>query len=412
MPTQALLRSGGRLSLSGQHVPYRQPVRIIHISDCFAPRTGGIETQVLGLAQRQRAAGHDVTVLTATPAGRDADDESAVNHGSDDGGERVSGVPVVRISLRMPFDLPIHPNTRTRVLQYLRYARPDVVHVHAGSLSPFAWGGLRAARQGRIPVVMTVHSMWDAVSREGNRLLTRTPWGVAVDSRVVVTAVGSLAAQRVREALGREVLVLPNGIDPGEWQVSRIPSDNSVLRVVSVLRMAPRKRAMPLLSVLQQAITQTAGGIRATLVGDGPEFGRVRRYVERHDLGDFISCVGALPRTRIRALYATADVFVQASVRESFGIAALEARTSGLAVVARSESGTSDFVHDQVEGLLAEDDQGLVDALVTLQSDRPLLESIIEHNIAVPPDQAWPNVLERVQQAYDIARDARSRALG
>lgn len=393
-------------------MPYGQPVRIIHISDCFAPRTGGIETQVLGLAQRQRAAGHDVTVLTATPAGRDMGDGLAVNQDIDDEGESVGGVSVVRISLRMPFDLPVHPNTRTRVLQYLRYARPDVVHVHSGSLSPFSWGGLRAARQGRIPVVMTVHSMWDGISRAGNRLLGHTPWGVGVDSGVVVTAVGSQAAQRVSEALGREVMVLPNGIDPGEWRVSRIPADGPMLRVVSVLRMALRKRAMALLAVLHQAIDRTAGGMTVTLIGDGPELGRVRRYVERNDLSGFITCVGALPRTRIRAHYAAADVFVQASVRESFGIAALEARTSGLAVVARSQSGTSDFVHDQVEGLLAQDDQGLIDALVALQADRPLLESIIEHNRAVPPDQAWPKLLDRVQQTYDMARDARARALG
>jgi len=385
-------------------------VRIIHITDCFAPRTGGIETQVLGLAQRQRAAGHDVTVLTATPAVRDLGTTDA--EADDDEGESVGGVPVVRIALRMPFDLPVHPNTRTRVLQYLRYARPDVVHVHAGSLSPFAWGGLRAARQGRLSVVMTVHSMWDALSREGNRLLGRTPWGVEADSSVVVTAVGSLAAKRVQEALGCEVMVLPNGIEPREWEVSRIPSDGAALRVVSVLRMAPRKRAMPLVSVLHQAITRTAGGIQVTLIGDGPESGRVRRYIERNDLGGFISCVGALPRTRIRAYYATTDVFVQASIRESFGIAALEARTSGLAIVARSQAGTSDFVHDQVEGLLADDDRGLVDALVTLHSDRPLLESIIDHNRAVPPDQAWPSVLERVHLAYDMAKDARARALG
>jgi glycosyltransferase involved in cell wall biosynthesis len=407
-----LLRSRGWLRVCGQFLPYGQPVRIIHISDCFAPRTGGIETQVLGLAQRQRAAGHEVTVLTATPAGRDVSDGLLLDEAGNSQGESVGGVPVIRIASRMPFDLPVHPNTRTHVLRYLRFARPDVVHVHAGSLSPFAWGGIRAARQGRIPIVVTVHSMWDAVSREGNRLLARTPWGFDTDSRVVVTAVGSLAAQRVREALGHDVMVLPNGIDPGEWRVSRMPADSEVLRVVSVLRMAPRKRALPLMGVLHQAITRTAGGITATLIGDGPELGRVRRYVERNELGGFISCVGALPRTRIRAHYATADVFAQASVRESFGIAALEARTSGLAVVARSQSGTSDFVHDQVEGLLAKDDQGLVDALVALHSDRPLLDSIIEHNCAVPPDQAWPSVLDRVQQAYDMARDARSRALG
>ena len=382
------------------HVPYGHLVRIAHVTDCFAPRTGGIETQVLGLAERQIAAGHDVTVVTATPG--DGEQRS--------GPDQVGTVPVLRIAARLPFDLPVHPQTRTHVLRELRRVRPDVVHIHAGAASPFAWGGVRAARQARIPTVVTVHSMWDPLTRAGTRLLDRTAWGMG--SGVVLSAVGSDAAARVREALGQPVLVLPNGIDPREWSVSRVPRSDDVLRVVSVLRLAPRKRALPLVSVLHRAIAATSGRIRATLIGDGPEAGRVERYIERHGLSDAITLTGRLNHARIRAHFATCDAFVQASVRESFGIAALEARTSGLAIVARAQAGSSDFVTDGVEGLLGDDDASLVSSLLTLQTDPELLYSIIEHNRSVPPAQAWPSVLEQVQQAYDIARGGRKRALG
>ena len=42
-------------------------MRIVHISDCYPPRLGGIETQVRALAVRQAEQGHDVHVITATP---------------------------------------------------------------------------------------------------------------------------------------------------------------------------------------------------------------------------------------------------------------------------------------------------------------------------------------------------------
>jgi len=381
-------------------VPYGHLVRIAHVTDCFAPRTGGIETQVLGLAERQILDGHDVTVITATPGG------AAVRSGLD----QVASVPVVRVAARLPFDLPVHPQTRTHVLRELRRARVDVVHVHAGAASPFAWGGIRAARQARIPTVVTVHSMWDAVTRTGNRLLDRTSWGMG--SGVVLSAVGSLAAECVREALGQPVIVLPNGIDPAEWSVTRVPRGDDVLRVVSVLRLAPRKRALPLVSVLHRAIAASGSRIRATLIGDGPETGRVERYIDRHGLGDVITLAGQLPHSRIRAHFATSDVFLQASVRESFGIAALEARTAGLAIVSRTQAGSSDFVTDGVQGLLGEDDAGLVSALLTLQAEPELLDAIVDHNTHVPPVQAWPSVLEQVERAYDIARGYRKRALG
>lgn len=380
-------------------VSYGRWVRIVHISDCFAPRAGGIETQVQALAERQSAAGHAVTVVTATPGHGD--------HRSGD--DVVAGVPVVRLSARMPFDLPVHPSTRTHVLRVLRERRADVVHVHAGAASPFAWGGIRAARQARIPTVVTVHSMWDPITRGGNRALDRTSWGMG--SGVVLTAVGTAAADRVSEALRRPVLVLPNGIDPQDWSVTRVAGGQD-LRVVTVSRLAPRKRVLPLVSVLRRAIAASQGGIRATIIGNGPDSGRVERYLDRHALRDVITVTGRLSHTRIRAHFATADVFVQASVRESFGIAALEARAAGLAIVARRQSGISDFVDDGVEGLLCDDDAGLVDALLTLRSDRGLLEQMVAHNSTVPPAQAWPHVLDQVDRAYDIAKGMSGRALG
>lgn len=375
-------------------------MRIAHITDCYAPRTGGIETQVQGLAERQRAAGHHVRVVTATP-GRD-------EHRT--GVDEVAGIPVFRVAARLPFDLPVHPKTREHVLEFLRRERIDVAHVHAGAASPFAWGGIRAARQARVPTVVTVHSMWDAVTRGGNRILDRTAWGMG--SGVVLSAVGSAAAAKVEEALNQPVLVLPNGIDPSEWQVSRIPDPHGVVRVVSVLRLAPRKRVLPLITAMHRAIAASGGRMRASIIGDGPESSRVDRYIERHDLGDVITVLGRLSRPRIRAHYATSDVFVQASVRESFGIAALEARTAGLAVVARSQSGTADFVTSEVAGLLADDDAGLVTSLLRLATDQELLASILEHNRTVPPAQAWPNVLDLVDGAYDEARGLRRRTLG
>ena len=375
-------------------------MRIAHITDCFAPRTGGIETQVQGLAERQRAAGHDVRVITATPGHNE--------HRT--GLDEVSGIPVLRVAARLPFDLPVHPKTREHVLEFLRRERIDVAHVHAGAASPFAWGGVRAARQARVPTVVTVHSMWDAFTRGGNRFLDRTAWGMG--SGVVLSAVGSAAAARVGEALHQPVQVLPNGIDPAEWQVSRLSDPHGVVRVVSVLRLAPRKRVLPLVTAMHRAIAASGGRMRATIVGDGPESSRVDRYIERHDLADVIDVTGRLARPRIRALYATSDVFVQASVRESFGIAALEARTAGLAVVARSQSGTADFVTSGVEGLLADDDAGLVTALLRLATDPELLAGMLEHNRTVPPVQAWPHVLELVDAAYDEARGLRRRTLG
>ncbi len=106
--------------------------------------------------------------------------------------------------------------------------------------------------------------------------------------------------------------------------------------------------------------------------------------MREHALDDTITFTGRLDRGGIRDVFARSDVYLQPSVKESFGLAALEARAAGLPVVARTQTGTTQFIHDGVQGLLAADDSGLARALVTLGRDRELLASITAHNRGTP----------------------------
>lgn len=364
-------------------------VRIAHVSDCYAPRTGGIETQVAALAARQQVAGDEVRVITATP-GR------MVFAGDDE----VDRIAVHRVSAHLPFELPVHPRTGREVGRVLDAHPVDIVHVHAGVVSPFAWGAIRAARRRGIPTLVTVHSVWGPLARPGfaasDTLVRWSRWGAAL------SAVSQVAARRIESALPRvgEVLVVPNGIDPAEWSVSAEGADPAVLRVVSVLRMAPRKRVLPLVRMVQAAAADLAGSVRveAVLIGDGPERARAQRFAQGR-VGS-IEFAGRLPRERILGVFGRSDVFVQPSVKESFGLAALEARTAGLPVIARSQTGTTEFIHDGVEGLLADDDAGMARAIARLGRDRPLLDAMAGRNAAVQPAQAWPSVLAIVREAY------------
>ena len=88
---------------------------------------------------------------------------------------------------------------------------------------------------------------------------------------------------------------------------------------------------------------------------------------------------------------------------ESFGLAALEARTAGVPVVAFRATGMAEFVTDGVEGVLVDDDASMVVALAWLASDAAERTKIAEHNRATVPEQDWPRVLERVDEVYAAA---------
>lgn len=342
-------------------------MRILHITDCFLPRLGGIEVQVDELSRAQQQAGHQVSVATAT---LDA-------HGD---------LPLYPVGPRLPGSVPIggslHP--------VLEQVKPDLVHIHAGVVSPFAWRALRQTRH--LPSVVTVHSMWGKPTGALYRRL--------IDQRCLVTAVSEAAARPIRRAIGSHVHVVPNGIDVAPWQEIRPWLPTGAVHVVAVGRLAPRKEPFTLLRLLREAGSRVP--IRATIVGDGPAAALMRGYLRKHRMDGWVRMTGRLDRSEVREVLATADVFIAPARQESFGLAALEARLAGIPVVAHAASGIADFVMPGVEGLLGNSTADLSHSLIRLITDHELRHEIAAHNRSTEPAQCtWPSVLGAFDRVYE-----------
>ena len=67
-----------------------------------------------------------------------------------------------------------------------------------------------------------------------------------------------------------------------------------------------------------------------------------------------------------------------------------------------------EFVHDGVEGLLADSDAGMAQAIMRVARDRALLDRIAAHNQSTPPDDTWPRLLALVHEAYLAAQSRNS----
>jgi glycosyltransferase involved in cell wall biosynthesis len=371
-------------------------VKVLHVSDCYLPRLGGIETQVHQLATRQRAAGLDVEVLTATPKARH--DPTSL--------EVMDGVAVHRKVVDLPFELPVHPRTRAQVAALLHRASAqgtpyDVAHVHTGVVSPFGYAALPALLDARVPVVVTVHSMWGPAAPAFGLADAVTHWA---RRPMVLSAVSSAAAAPVRRLVGAEraVRILPNGIEVADWLRDPLPRPDHDVLVVAVMRLAPRKRCLPLLRALAAVRRQVPPSVRlrALIVGDGPLRTAMRRHLDRSGLADWVELGGRWKPEAIRELHRRADLFVSAARRESFGIAALEARTAGVPVVAMAASGAGEFVVHGEHGLLVADDAALVSGVAELARDPALRTAMARRNRAEPPPTTWPLVLQECTDAY------------
>ncbi|MEO7626724.1 MAG: glycosyltransferase, partial [Nocardioides sp.] len=102
---------------------------------------------------------------------------------------------------------------------------------------------------------------------------------------------------------------------------------------------------------------------------------------------------------------AAANLYVAPAPKESFGIAALEARCAGLPVVADRRSGVGEFVRDRVEGMLVNGDIEMAVALADLVLDPHLRGRITAHNRSVAPSFTWADSLERTAALYQLAAE-------
>ena len=392
-------------------LPRRPPeprLKVALVTDWYLPRVGGLELQIRGLARALAASGRQVHVITSTPAALG------------DQGWRlpVASLPDPEGVLVHRVDAPLVPRYKFvytrgafRALEgVLEQGGFDVVHCMVGVVTPFALGATHIATRLGLPTVVTFHS-----SLFGFRHVLRGLDAVTGWSRwpLVFSAVSDVVARQAESLTrGRPVHVLPNAVEPAGWRMEPVAGDQGELRLVSVMRLNPRKRGAALLKAVARARRALPPDRRLhlTVVGDGPEGERLRRLARRLELGDSLRFAGYLRREEILDVFARSDAFVLASVLESFGVAALEARAAGLPVVARDEGGVKEFIEHGRQGLLAGSDAELSRHLVRLATDRALLGALTARARGEAVRFTWDESVRRHLDVYQAACGRRDTA--
>ena len=368
-------------------------MKVALLSDCYLPRLGGIEVQTHDLARHLLEHGHEVEVFTAT---RGADGEMHGEVTLED------GVPVHRLAVRMPWELPVNPRAPGELRRRLVAGGFDVAHVQTGVVSPFAWDCTRVTLGIGLPTAMTWHCMLDRVAPVFRAAGFVRRWAAR---GVAMSAVSHVAAAPLRDLVGpgSSVGVLPNGIDVARWAVGVRVREPGPLRLVTAMRLAARKRPAALVDLVAAAESVSGpGSLELTILGEGPDRRKVEAHVGEHRL-DWVSLPGRVTRDELRERYAAADVYLSPVLLESFGIAALEARTVGLPVIGRSGSGVGEFVSNEVNGLVVASDSEMSAAIARLAGDPAAVARMRGWNVEHPPTQDWAAVVDVAVAEYERA---------
>lgn len=346
-------------------------MRIGIVTDCYPPHMGGIETQTYNLAQRLKDAGHYPEVITATRdgsfIGRRIEDQIPVHR---------LGMPTIGFTPMNPFAAPLF-----RAI----FPRFDLLHVHVGVLSPFAHLALQVAAQGNIPTLATFHcelSTWAPIMRASGFF---DRW---VEAGVLFSGVSSLMNSQINQVLQprnrRHWPIIPNGVDTNFWApkapsaqiVGKVPQEKnsggmpaestnlggvSNFEAVSAIRLMPRKRPLALIKFTETVndLLGERGNFSLKIFGEGALRPLLRR--QPAVTAGQVSLPGREDAAGLLKTYRQADLFIALCLHESFGIAAAEARASGLPVIVRSQSPITDFINDGMTGITAGSDQELAE---------------------------------------------------
>lgn len=372
----------------------KTPLRVALVSDWFAPRLGGIESHLLSLAKSLKLRGIEPTIITSYP-----------------GEAEIDTIRVLRLPVRiMPFaKIAYSPFLRSILHNCLKDGNFDIVHIHPSIVAPVCLAAVPAARDLKLPMILTFHS-----------IMTTLPFGLHLADRMTnwsgwdlsLTAVSRTVAEQVRRiGSHRPIEILPNGFDHEFWSLPRhqsIPNEDRPFRIVTSMRLKSRKRPFALLDIFRHAEKLLAPNNRKLeliIAGDGPAKPGLERAIQRHRLADRCRIEGWISREQLRDIYHDCHAFIMPSVKESFCIAALEARASGLPVIARSKTGIEDYIQHGTNGLLTDSDIAMAQAIADLVNNaakwRMIAGAQSDHGA-----YSWPKLAEEHEVLYRSALSA------
>lgn len=197
-----------------------------------------------------------------------------------------------------------------------------------------------------------------------------------------VTAVSQFLHDQTVHALGvtRPIEIIPNFVDTELFKrgpkcdCSRemLSPDGSKL-LIHISNMRPVKRIQDVIKVFANVNSQLKA--RLLMVGDGPERAAAHRLAEELGVCDRVMFLGA--QDSISSLINCADLALQPSASESFGLSILEAMSTGVPVISTRCGGPEEVVLHGQCGYLSEvgDIEQMSSDAVKLLTDQQLYES-------------------------------------
>ena len=345
-------------------------MRIAIVSPYALDIPGGVQQQVLELAERLRGRGHDAFVVGPGAGG----ESGAVDVGGSIGIPANGAVAPVALS----------PRVWGRVGRAL--SDVDVAHVHEPMMPLVGWAAMSRSR----PLVLTFHADPSRAMRMAYRLLG--PLVRRAARRAGAATVVSPTARSAVDHLRKDIEEIPNALDVQSYR----PDVTRAQRQVAFLGRPDPRKGLDLLLEAWPGVHRAVPEAELVVMGGAPPV----------DL-PAVRFLGRVDEAAKRETLAASGVFCAPNRGgESFGITVAEGMAAGCAVVASDLPAFADVLGGSGVLFPTGDVRRMRTALINVLSDTERIERLGLDASQRVARFDWDRVVDRYEDLYERALGA------
>ena len=278
-----------------------------------------------------------------------------------------------------PYELALS----TKLVEVIKANSIDLMHVHYAI--PHAYAAYMAKKmlkdQGfNVPIVTTLHGT--DITLVGNHPFYKAAVNFSINKSDVVTCVSQSLKEDTLDQfdITREIEVVPNFIDISKYKIqqqkcikenSKIGKEFIITHVSNFRPVKNIKNVIMVFNNIQKKIPS-----KLLMIGEGPDKQMAEQLCKKLLIEDKVEFLGNSSQVEKKLCHS--DLFLLPSTTESFGLAALEAMASNVAIISSNAGGLPEINSHGKTGYLtnANDIESMSNYAISILENPSLLEEM------------------------------------